>query len=364
MKSMLIFLLLLPSLGTLIQGGGQNAKQKWQWPRATAVEQNLDAKRLDQLVQLIAKGKEFPNLHSLLILRNGKLVVEEYFGRYQNSMRHTLQSVSKSFTSALVGIALQKKHFKRVEEKVLHFFPGIKDIKNMDKKKQAMRLKDLLTMRSGTDYNEGYSSSPHSKLNRLATGWDRFYLNRPMVREPGTHFQYDSGGVILISSLLKQRTGKHADSYALTYLFKPLQIEDIYWFRNSEGHPHMGGGLHLKPVDMAKFGQLYLQQGKWQGKRVIASQWVEESFKMYVNLGNRSPHVKGYGYLWWILEPDPRGSKKDFIYAAMGFRAQYIFVIPEYRMVVVVTGGTQSGIEQRKPIQFLYTHILPAIKRN
>jgi CubicO group peptidase (beta-lactamase class C family) len=329
---------------------------------ASAEEQNLDRERLSQLVDLIRKGEKYPDLHSLLIIRNGKLVVEEYFGGYQRGTRHTLQSVSKSFTSALVGIALLRKQFKGVDEKVLDFFPQIKEIKNLDKRKRSIRLKDLLTMRSGTDYNENGPDSPHFQLNRLPRGWDRFYLNRPMVSDPGTHFMYDSGGVILLSAMLKMRSGDHADSYAEKHLFSPLQIEEVFWFKNSEGHPHTGGGLYLKPRDMAKFGQLYLQKGQWRGRQVVPKSWVEDSFKMHVDFGNPSSHVIGYGYLWWILRPDPKGDKQQKIFAAMGFRAQYIFVIPEHQMIVVVTGGTRSRKDQRKPIEFLYTHILPAIQ--
>jgi CubicO group peptidase (beta-lactamase class C family) len=218
-------------------------------------------------------------------------------------------------------------------------------------------------MRSGTDYREDYPDSPHHQLNRLETGWDKFYLNRKMISQPGTSFLYDSGGVILLSSLLKIRTGMHADEYAQKFLFPPLGIKHLFWFANKEGHPHTGGGLNLEPVDMAKFGQLYLQKGQWLGKQVVPSDWIEESFKMRVDFEREDSLTIGYGYLWWILKPDPNGSGKENIYAAMGFRAQYIFIIPEYNMVVVVTGDTRNRDDQGKPIEFLYSHILPAVKR-
>jgi CubicO group peptidase (beta-lactamase class C family) len=331
------------------------------WPRSTPGEQKLDSERLDELVRLIREGKQFPDLHSLLIVRNGYLVKEEYFAGFHADKIHTLQSVSKSFTSALMGIAIRQGKITSVDEKVLDFFPKMKDIQNMDDRKAAMKLQDLLTMRSGTDYHEGYTGSPHNKLNNLDRGWDRFVLNRPMVRAPGTHFQYDSGGVILMSAILKNRVGIHADAYAARYLFPPLGISKVSWFKNREGHPHTGGGLHLLPGDMAKFGLLYLRNGRWENQQVVPAQWVKESIKKRVTFEGRG-RVVGYGYLWWIMQPDPKGNGKIHIYAAMGFRAQYIFVIPEHDMVVVVTGGTRSGYDQRKPIEFLYTHILPAVK--
>jgi len=339
------------------------ALPRWEWPRSTPEQQGLDSERLTELVELIREGKEFPDLHSLLIVRNGNLVVEEYFRDHSADKLHTLQSVSKSFTSALIGIAIERGAIIGVNEKVLDFFTDVRIIKNMDSRKTSMSLRDLLTMRSGTDYHEGPAGSPHSTLNSLDTGWDQFYLDRPMVRDPGTHFQYDSGGVILMSSMLKDRTGVHADGYAQEYLFKPLEITKVQWLKNKEGHPHTGGGLYLVPRDMAKFGLLYLHNGSWNGRHIVPSDWVKVSVKKHVILRRNVPGVVGYGYLWWILSPDPDGSGKEYIYAAMGFRAQYIFVIPEHDMVVVVTGGTRSAVDQRKPIEFLYSHILPAIRR-
>jgi CubicO group peptidase (beta-lactamase class C family) len=184
-----------------------------------------------------------------------------------------------------------------------------------------------------------------------------------MIHEPGSKFQYDSGGVILMSSMLKRRTGQHADEYARKYLFNPLEISRVRWIKNREGHPHTGGGLYLLPQDMAKFGLLYLNDGAWRGTQIVPAYWVRESIRKHVDFRRKTPGVIGYGYLWWIMSPDPDGNGKEYIYAAMGFRAQYIFVIPEHEMVVVVTGGTQNGVDQRKPVKFIYSHILPSVKR-
>ena len=191
----------------------------------------------------IGRGEILPHLHYLLIIRHGRLVLEESFNGWKPDRSHTLQSVSKSFTSALVGIAIARGEFKGVDEKVLDFFPDLKGIANMDDRKAAMRLEDILTMRTGTDYHENGPGSPHEQMARLASGMDRFYLDRPMVQRPGTGFQYDSGGVTLLSAMLKRRTGKHAEEYAQDLLFKPLGIEKWYWFAQPEGHTHTGGGL-------------------------------------------------------------------------------------------------------------------------
>jgi len=334
------------------------------WPRSTPEEQQINPKQWDDLVRRIRDENECPYLHSLLIIRNGYLVLEEYFDGFDAETVNSLQSVTKSFTSAVMGIAIEQGKIKGVDEKVLDFFPDIHDIENMDDRKASMKFRDLLTMRSGTDYTEGYSGSPHSQLNRLESGWDRFYLNRPMVCKPGTRFRYDSGGVILMSAMLKNRTGMHVDAFAEKTLFAALGIKKSRWIKNREGHPHTGGGLSLRPLDMAKFGLLYLRHGKWENKQVVPEWWVKESYKKQVTFNgrNRRRHT-GYGYLWWIQEPDPEGSGKHDIYSARGHGGQFIFIIPEHKMLVVTTSESQHNAGLQKPIDFLYSHILPALHR-
>jgi CubicO group peptidase (beta-lactamase class C family) len=344
---------------------GQDSSS-WEWPVSTPGEQGLDQERLADLVRLIREGERYPRLHCLLIIRHGCLVVEEYFNNWKADEIHTLQSVSKSFTSALVGMAIAKGDFKGVDEKILDFFPDVKGIANLDERKASIRLKDLLTMRSGTDYNERGNDSPHWQLNRLERGWDKFYLDRPMLHPPGTHFLYDSGGVILLSAMLKNRTGMQAAEYAERFLFKPLGIQKNFWASNKEGQTHAGGGLALTARDTAKFGLLYLKNGRWGDLQVVPEEWVRESSQMHVEFeakGPKGPGAIGYGYLWWILFPDPRGNGRQDIYAAIGRFAQYIFIIPEHDMVVVVNGFTQPGADQNKPVQFLYDCILPAVRR-
>jgi len=331
-RILIILVLLCSHLMVMAQSTNKAPWPTKEWARSMPKEQKLNPKLLNELVQLIREGKTFPNLHSLLIVRNGYLVVEEYFDDYHADRIHTLQSVSKSFTSALIGIAIEQGKIKGVQERALDFFPDIHDIQNMDERKAAIK------------------------------GWDRFYLNRKMLCKPGTRFQYDSGGVILMSSILKSRTGMHADSFAEKYLFIPLGIKNVMWYRNQEGHPHTGGGLSLLPRNMAKFGLLYLRKGRWENRQVVPADWVEESFQKRISFDGRSSSREiGYGYLWWVLMPDLVGAGKENIFAAMGFRAQYIFIIPEHDMVVVVTGSTVSQSDQKRPISFLYSYILPAV---
>ncbi len=335
----------------------------WQWPVSTPDDQGLDPKKLAELADLIRQKELCPQLHCLLVIRHGYLVVEEYFNGWQADGIHTLQSVTKSFTSALVGIAIARGEFKGVDEKVLDFFPDVQGIANMDERKASLRLEDLLTMRSGTDFHERDAGSPYRKMMRLTTGWDKFYLDRPMLQPPGTEFLYDSGGVILISSMLKNRTGMHAAEYAERFLFKPLGIEKKIWMRNQDGHTHTGGGLALTARDAAKFGLLYLNNGRWGNEQVLPESWVRESFRKRVDLAGKNQPPFGYGYLWWIFAPDPRGKTGQDIYAARGRYGQYIIVVPEHDMVVVVYAMIQSVTDQNRPTELFYDHILTAVHR-
>lgn len=334
----------------------------WQWPVSTPEEQGLDAKVLADVVDLIHKNDILPWLHYLIIIRNGRLVLEENFHGWESGRLHALQSVSKSFTSALVGIAIARGEFEGVDEKVLAFFPDTRGIANLDERKSALRLRDILTMRTGTDYHEDGPDSPHYQLNRLTTGWDRFYLDRTMIAAPGMSFRYDSGGVILLSAMLKARTGMHAEEYAARHLFKPLGIEKWFWVHNAEGHSHAGGGLNLTARDAAKLGQLYLNKGRWGTVQVVPEEWVEESLKMHVDLTVEGQPPAGYGYLWWVWAPDYRGKTGEYVFAARGRGGQYIIVVPEYDMVVALGGDAKTGAASGQAVSVFYDRILPAVR--
>jgi CubicO group peptidase (beta-lactamase class C family) len=333
------------------------------WKKSTPEAQGLDPEKLTTLVQEIQGGQKYPDVNSLLILRNGYLVVEEYFNGYGADTLHMVQSVTKSFMSALIGIAIKKGFIKDVDQKILEFFPDHNSLKNLDDRKRSITIKDLLTMRTGTDFYERQVGSPNFELNRLSTGWDKFYLDRPMINDPGNKFRYDTGGTVLLSAILKNRSGMHADGFADKYLFKYLGISHAFWIKNNQRYPHSGGGLHLFPRDMAKLGQLYLQKGIWEGKQIVPEQWITESFKIQVrfsSLPKNHPYA-GYGYYWWILKIDPQNESKGYIYTAVGLWGQFIFVIPEFDLVVAVNSDAR-GRNEGHPISFLYSHILASVQ--
>lgn len=349
----------VPILHTWFRGPWGTSIRKvrpWEWPVSTAATEGLDSEKLTKLVKLIRAEKCCPHLQALLIARHGRLVTEEYFHGWGPDLLHTLQSVTKSFTSALVGIALSRGEFRDVDERVLEYFPNGNEYAALDDRKASLRLRDLLTMRTGVDYDESGVFSPHARLNLLPWGRDTWYLRRPMLSSPGTVFRYDSGGVVLLSSMLKHRTGMHAEAYAERFLFAPLGIKRQSWRANLAGHTHTGGGLYLTARDTAKLGQLYLKGGRWGDAQVVPQAWVRESLQRHVAFDAHGRGVIGYGYLWWILS--------DGVYAAIGRWGQYIFIVPEQDLVVTIFSIARPGIDQDKAIEILYDHIMPAVSQD
>ena len=343
-------------------GGAQQAPlPDPRWSTASPADQGLDPAPLEDVAKRIRDG-DITNIHSLLVVRNGWLVLESYFNGHSADELHEQQSVTKSFTSAAIGIAIEQGEITGVDETVVGFFDDDMDIENMDARKERMTLEDLLTMRSGTDYHERGSDSPHWQLNRLRRGWTQFILDRPMVTEPGTHYQYDSGAVILASALVQQRYGVHADAFLAEHLFEPMGIEQVYWYRNADGHPHTGGGLDLRSRDMARFGLLYLRDGRWGDTQILPEQWVRESLSLRVEFEPRNRRAVGYGYWWWVYPPATGGAGQQYVFAACGWKGQYIFLVPEHDMVVVVTAGCRSWSEEQAILDFLYESILPSVR--
>lgn len=352
---LIIVCILLAGIGCRENGSENNQTEQESYEQF-----GLDSARINELITRI-EDRVYPHIHSLLICKADRLAVEKYFAGYTRDRLHMLQSVTKSVTSAIVGISLEKRFIADTDAKILDFFPQYTNLENLNEWKKEIRIRNILTMRTGVEYSEGYEGSPHSRLNRLASGWDLFYLNLPMTAAPGTVFNYDSGGVILLSAILHNACGMHADTIVEQHLFPQLGITQWQWIENAEGHPHTGGGLYLLPVDMAKFGSLYLHKGRHEDRQVVPESWVNRSFEKSVSIDSWGPNIVGYGYLWWIFRPANRSRTREYVYAAMGAYGQYIFIVPEYDMVVVVTAETAADGEFTNPQNFLYSHILDAV---
>ena len=327
------------------------------WPASSPEAEHLDPSRLGDLVLRIRRG-DYGNIASLLIVRHGQLAVEEYFNGWTADRAHTMQSVSKSVVSLLVGLAAGAGKLS-ISDPATQFFPGYAPIANLDERKSAMTVQDLLTMRTGLDWSEDpYTGSPLQQLNDCRCDWLRFVLDWPMREPPGTRWEYVSGGVILLGGVVGAATGMRLDRFAQTALFGPLGALGAYWVQGlPDGLPHGGGGLFLRPRDAAKLGQLVLDAGAWRGTQLIDRDWIEHSTQR-VDRGLRlwSGHSFDYASLWW-LTGDGRGGD---VITASGALGQWIFVSARHQLVVVSTG---DNADQRSiaAVEFLFTYVLPSI---
>ena len=333
---------------------------------ATPASQGIDAQPLAALDADIASGK-LPLVDSLLVMRCGEVVFERRYphdyaavyakeahtkgplnarmtGRYNyfdpqwhpyyhGTDEHTMQSVSKTVTSATIGIAMLRGDFKApLTTPVLHYFDETK-VKNIDARKRRMTLRDLLTMTSGFDWNEDLpydDPSNPSDLMEAADDWVQFVIDRPMKDEPGTVFAYSSGATELLAHIFKSETGIDIEHYAHQHLFGPLGIDHYYWKRTPLGVVDTEGGLYLRAEDLAKIGLLYMKDGRWNGRQLMTPAWIKESLTPRIDAGEGFQ----YGYQWWLL---PHGEPKRLAWVARGMGGQRLIVFPEDQLIVVST---------------------------
>jgi CubicO group peptidase (beta-lactamase class C family) len=335
------------------------------WLESTPAVEGLDAARLDALGDRIADGR-YGAIDAVLVARHGRIAYERYFNGWTRDRAHTLQSVSKSVTSLLAGIAVGDGRLS-VDQPVVGFFPDYAPIRNLDDRKRAMRVEDLLTMRTGLDWSESpYEGSPLQQLNESSGDWVRFVVDWPMRDPPGARWEYVSGGTIVLGGVIGRAAGERVDSLAAERLFEPLEMRNYAWYHNTgNGFPHTGGGLLLRPRDVLKLGQLVLDGGRWNGQQVVPEAWIAASTRRVTTPSfGFGPHAMGYGYLWWIGSLDdamnPRNETGDIIVAA-GTGGQWIFVVPRYDLVMVANGWTLDG-RWVSAYGFLLTDVLPAVR--
>jgi CubicO group peptidase (beta-lactamase class C family) len=313
------------------------------WQTSTPEAQGLNGDGLADMMDWIA-GEDLA-LHSLLIVRHGYIVSETYFESRHAARKHDQYSVTKSFVSTLIGIALDRGEIDGIGHRVLDFFPGM-EVENRTADKERMTLEDLLTMRSGLAWIE--NDAGYINLYR-SPDWVRYMLGLPMADPPGETFLYCSGCSHLLSAILQISVGENAFDFAEKNLFGPIGITSANWESNPDGVSIGGWGLQLIPRDMAKLGYLFLHGGMWDGKRIVSAEWVREATREHTDTGPGSE--LGYGYQWWIY---PRWHG----YAALGRYGQSIFVFPDLDLIVVTT----AGMPDLDPIfQMLRDYIEPAV---
>jgi CubicO group peptidase (beta-lactamase class C family) len=313
------------------------------WRTSTPEKQGMDSKKLEAMLAEIKERKI--DVHSLLVIRNGYLVSETYFEPYQQDLKQDMQSVGRSFTAALIGIAIDKGYIDGVDYRILDFFPD-RTFANLDKQKEAMTLEDVLTMRSGL---EG-EADPYYQAMQNSPDWIQYLLDKPIVDPPGSRWSYCAGCSHILTVILQKTTGMNPGDFAEQNLFKPLGISAGYWMTDPAGIPYGAGGFNLTPRDMAKLGYLYLRNGQWDGQQIVSSEWVETSTRTHADV-DVNAHF-GYGYHWFTV-PEMGG------YAALGGGGQIILVIPESDLVIVTTAKTEESL-----FELFGKYILPAVNKS
>src|SRR5438552_5660667 len=275
------------------RAGGAERFQTSEWTTASPEEVGFDSAALNEMFDHVCAQKV--PVHSVQIVRHGKLVLDAYFYPYNSEMRHDVASVTKSVTSTLIGLAVQKGFIRDVQQPVLSLFPN-RPVANSDAKKQKLTLEHLLTMQAGWDCGFEAKEARLFEMRRSAD-WLQFMLDLPMVAEPGTRFAYCSGNPHVLSTILSQATGTNALAFARRELFEPLGIRDVAWPADPRGNTHGWGDLQMHPRDMARLGQLFLQRGRWGGRQILSAAWVHVATRAHVARTTNRDH---YGYSWWV----------------------------------------------------------------
>ena len=367
LKNVIITSILLCFLLSCDNQNTENAFPKESWKESTFEAEGLNKAPFDDLLNEIENGV-YGNVDQLLLIKNGKLVFDQSFTNdyekiskgksgalgcgfatcedstvfgdynyyhpnwhpyYQNQKIHTLQSVTKSIASIMIGVAIKEGEISGTDVKVVDFFEDY-DLSMADESFKTATLEDLLTMQLGMEWHEidrPIDSTNTTGQLEASQDWIQFTLNQPMDTIPGTKWVYNSGASHLMSGIIKKATGLYIDEYAKKHLFTPLGIENYRWKKTPAGYPDTEGGLYLEAQDLAKIGFLMLNQGLWEGQQIISSEWVKKSVTKHVSFDKE----KGYGYQWWRDDQD--GIE---IWACHGFGNQYLLVFPEYRSIAVV----------------------------
>lgn len=322
-------------------------------------EQISSRLKLAEMERLISKDS-LVNTHSVLISKKGQLIYENYFEGYTANIPHDMRSASKSISSAIVGIAKDQSLFKNVKQSIFNFLPE-KYQTQKDSLKLKIDLQSLLTMSSGLDaIDYGINANPKSpaveESYQTKKDWIAAILSAPMINQPNTKANYGSANPYLLGIALDSVVSKPLALFMDENLFQKLGIANYVIQADLNGNPYFGGGMYLTSRDMLKFGELYLNNGKSNGKQVLSSEWVGDSFKNYRVLENTADK-NGYGYLWWHNTYQSSGKTGKSI-EARGAGGQYIFILPDLETVVVITSGNYRNGKTQQPEKILEKYIL------
>jgi CubicO group peptidase (beta-lactamase class C family) len=340
------------------------------WATGHLEDHGFDLQRISEMIDAINSG-QVRGIDSISIVRNNTLLLHAAYPRNldrfdswvgnTNPDQHVMHSTSKSFTSALIGIAIDQGYIASVNVPFYELF-SYGNYLNADPRKATMTLEDALTMRLGLRWDEwsqpyGTTGNDLEDLMRNNTDYAKALLDLPMESDPGTTFTYNTAATIAIGQALQNVVGVPMADFANLYLFGPLQIQNVEWGRTPTNLPNGGSGLFLEPRDMIKFGQLFVSGGVWNGQQLVSSQWSRASVQRQVILDWSL--TTGYGFQWWIDNFTYKGQTIES-WSTRGFGGQDIFCVPSLNLVVAFTGQNYEAGEFL-PFSLMQDYILPSI---
>lgn len=350
------------------------------WVRSTPQAQAINPLVLDSIHQDVLDGR-YGLINHFMVIRNDKVVYDQSYKQdyrsiaaqydttnfqfnydhpdwhpyYNGTDLHSMQSVTKSVTSILTGIAIDEGLISSVDSTIEKYFDDYQ-VDWSDERKKSITLKHLLNMQSGLEWDEeNYDESSNDcMVMELSDDWIDYVLNKPMDTLPGTQFEYNSGASILIGKIVGVATGKRIDEWAEEKLFGPLGITDYYWKKTPEGEIDTEGGLYLSSYDLAKVGYLMLNEGQWEGQQIVSKSWVATSTSPLITVNE----WVAYGYQWWV--PGHKNGKTD-VFAGNGYGGQFVMVAPTYDLLVVFNGWNIHDSPEKYSYRALQTRILPSL---
>ena len=331
---------LLPTIGPLANILSINTGQALL--RTSPESQGVSSAGISQFVA--AANASGLGWHSFMLLRHGNVIAEAWWQPFEPAFKHTLYSLSKSFTSTAIGL-LVKEGKLNVEDKVLSFFPEDAPA-TPDSNLQQMKVKHLLTM------NTGHAEDTTGKMRASTSTWTKAFLALPVKFEPGSHFLYNTGATYMLGAIVHKLTGQILTEYLGPRLFEPLDIRGYDWETSPQGLNTAGYGLRVKTEDIARFGQMYLQNGKWNGKEILTEAWVNDATKYETSSQEGDGDwSQGYGYQFWRCKPG--------FYRGDGAFGQFCIVMPQHDAILAITS---ESFNMQKSMTTVWENLLPAIK--
>lgn len=305
----------------------EQEEQAWEWQYDSLENHNINASAITSVHNII---NSYP-INAEVIVKDGVIVDEYYKDGYDQNSLFTLQSTSKSVISALIGIAIDKGYIPSVNEPISTYFPQILD--SGSEYKSQITIWNLLT------HTTGLNASDTANWDEwlASDNWVDYVLERPATSRPDTVFSYFTGNTHLLSAIIQQATGKTAYEFGKEYLFDPLDMDSVQCSTDPQGISDGGNGFAMNIYDMAKFGELYINNGNWNGEQIISEQWVKDSTTLQFD---RLSGSADYGYQWWVRT---FGENNYPAYFAQGHYGQYIFVVPDLNLVVAITSHYEGS---------------------